>query len=235
MDQRTCRAGLAGVGTGVAIRSDRVHSGQVDDRRFDVVPGALGELDLEGFIALERVDSPPYRLIRSTSLYFSVSVIAPVGQVLSHRITTIRLPRCFAGHSCGRTCRPKTTPLTTATDNMMAIARRPMEADGSVQITGASGWFRGMVRRTVTIEAVSITLEGFPDGLTQKQPQNHVKCRREYVPESLKILKAEKYITSVPYPERSNYPLWVSVKPYWHQADPLLTTGGNGPGEERSE
>jgi hypothetical protein len=81
------------------------------------------------------------------------------------------------------------------------------------------------------MEAVSITLEDFPDGLTQ----DHTKCPREYVPEALKILKAEKYITSVPYPARSNCPLWVSVKPYRQQADPLLTTGGNGPGEERSE
>jgi hypothetical protein len=92
-----------------------------------------------------------------------------------------------------------------------------------------------MVRRTGVMETVSTTLESFPDGLTSKQVREHVKCRREYALDALKVLKAEKYVKSEPYPARSNYPLWVSVRPYRQEMDPLLATGGDGPSEKGFE
>jgi hypothetical protein len=82
----------------------------------------------------------------------------------------------------------------------------------------------GMVRRTGIMQAVSELLERFPDGLTQRQARNHVKCRSEYVGDALKILVAEKYVESVPYENRSNYPLWVSIKPYRKRTDPKFNS-----------
>jgi hypothetical protein len=84
------------------------------------------------------------------------------------------------------------------------------------------------------METISVTLEGFPDGLTTTQTQQHSQCRREYVLDALKVLKAEKYVTSVPYEHRSNYPLWISVKPYREKTDPKRN-GESAPGEGESE
>jgi AAA domain-containing protein len=89
----------------------------------------------------------------------------------------------------------------------------------------------GMKRRTAIMEAVSTTLEEFPEGLTQRQTRDHVKCRKEYVAEALKVLKAEKYVGSTPNPHASHYPRWISIRPYRQKNDPLLISGENGPAD----
>jgi hypothetical protein len=48
------------------------------------------------------------------------------------------------------------------------------------------------------------------------------------------VLTAEKYITSVLYEHRSNYALWISVKPYREKTD-LVLCGESAPVDEGSE
>lgn len=80
----------------------------------------------------------------------------------------------------------------------------------------------GIVRRTYIMERVSKLLEQHkPDALTQRQVRNHTTGKSQYIPEALKVLKAEGYISDVLH-ETHRYIMWISLKPYRESADPVL-------------
>jgi hypothetical protein len=191
-------------------------------------PEALAELlDIDLSAPVRNSDQPPLGPLAEV----------PTPNTLPHAVITVlerhrdNRDRSAATHAVITACR--LARLSRAESFAVIRAHVPAVLDkygDRLAIEFDRSW--GMSRRTGVMEAVSTTLESFPDGLTSKQVREHVKCRRDYALDALKILKADKYVTSEPYIARSKYPLWVSVKPYRQEADPLSVSGGDGPSEE---
>ena len=51
--------------------------------------------------------------------------------------------------------------------------------------------------------------------------RNHVPRRNALIPNALKVLKAEGYLSERTH-EKGGYPIWISRRPYREETDPQL-------------